>query len=108
MSRKIEDQMIAAIRAGKTFKSGNTEVRQPSDGATEVLLHGNSIIRYVPTQGWHWTLAGWNTATTRSRINAAVRGLNWDIGVCQKAGAPHAVKLGQVVPVADDEWVRVF
>lgn len=107
MSRKIEDQMIAAIRTAKTFKSGNTEVVQPADGATQVLLHGNPILRYVPTQGWEWSLAGWNTPTTRSRINAAVRAFNWDIGVYCKAGKAYTTG-PEALPVHADQWVRVF
>lgn len=107
MSRKIENQMVAAIRAGKTFKSGNTEVLQPANGATEVRLHGNPILRYVPTVGWEWSLAGWNTPTTRSRINAAVRSLNWDIGVYCKGGKAYATG-PEAIPVHDDQWVRVF
>lgn len=110
MTRKIENQMIAAIRAGRTFKSGNTEVVQPADGATEVKLHGNIILRYVPAQGWEWSLAGWNTPTTRSRINAAVRAFNWDIGVRQVGGV--AFKTGSATkpfaPVSATEFVRVF
>lgn len=107
MTRKIEQQMIAAIRAGKPFKSGNTEVVQPANGATEVLLHGNPIIRYVPCEGWMWSLAGWNTATTRSRINAAVRALNWDIGVYCRDGMARATGPDQT-PVDTRQWVRVF
>ena len=107
MSRKIEDQMIAAIRAGKTFKSGNTEVIPSANGATEVKLHGNTIIRYVPTVGWEWSLAGWNTPTTRSRINAAVRAFNWDIGVYCKGHRAYATGPEQL-PVHNYQWVRAF
>ena len=46
--RKIETQMNTAIRRGKDFRSGNTEVNAFTCGATGrlgsiVKLHGNKI-----------------------------------------------------------------
>lgn len=68
--REIEQQMCRAIRAGKAqWVSGNTRVRRDETGVY-VYLHGNLIAHGDSTRGWKFRLAGWNTPTTRSRINA--------------------------------------
>ena len=104
MSRKIEDQMIAAIRAGKTWKSGNTEVVQHGHYA-QVLLHGNEIaIIGHPTSGTRWPLAGWNTPTTRSRINALARAFNWTRVYCRK-GQPWITNTNGDFVILSTEWV---
>ena len=62
--RKVTEQIKQAFEQGKSKKVGNTE----TDGQT-VWLHGNSIVK---RDGWgvvEWSLAGWNTPTTRERIN---------------------------------------
>lgn len=67
--RKIERQMCAAIRNGQTWRNGNTEVRF-ENGAAIVALHHNRIA-YIHKDGTvRISLAGWNTPTTRSRVNA--------------------------------------
>lgn len=74
--RKIERAMVAAIKAGKNRKDGNTEVvhfayEGVPDGC-HVYLHGHRIAeRHNNT--WRFSLAGWNTPTTRSRLSALVR-----------------------------------
>ena len=71
--RKIEQQMIDALRAGRAWQSGNTVVSAPDrTGRVAVYLHGNHIADWregqaVPNLG---TLANWPTATTKSRLRA--------------------------------------
>lgn len=66
--RKIEKEMIAAIAAGKNFSKGNTLVDYVED-TMRIWLHGNLIATKRNGQ-MKFTLAGWNTPTTRSRLNA--------------------------------------
>ena len=76
--RQIEKQMVAAIKARKNFKSGNTEVTMTRNEylgtcTAMVYLHGNIIaeISFGPENVVaQFTLAGWNKNTTRSRLNA--------------------------------------
>ena len=76
--RKIEKQMVAAIKARKNFKSGNTEVTMTCNEylgtcIAMVYLHDNLIakISFGPENvEAQFTLAGWNKNTTRSRLNA--------------------------------------
>ena len=62
--RKCTKQIAAAFNAGKPRTVGNTH----TDG-TNVWLHGNLIIKRTPDGAILATLAGWNTPTTRERVN---------------------------------------
>src|SRR5579864_4904607 len=74
--RKIESQLTAAIAQRVAFKSGNTTYC-PTEQA--VRLHGHTIAQRMPDGAWRFNLQGWNTPTTRSRLNA----LSY---VCRHAG----------------------
>jgi len=66
--RKIERQMIQAIRENKDLKVANTEVISCSH-VTDVYLHGNLIARIGET--WMELFdGGWQSNTTKSRLNA--------------------------------------
>lgn len=47
----------------------STRIRYDGEKVTNVYLHGNMIASYS-TGNWGFTLQGWNTPTTKSRINA--------------------------------------
>ena len=65
--RKIEQQMNEAILNRKDFRKDNTEVITISD-CSFVYLHGN----HIATVGKTLDIcdAGWQTVTTKSRLNA--------------------------------------
>jgi hypothetical protein len=68
LMRKIESQMIAAIKSNKDFKVANTEVISCTH-TSDVYLHGNLIARIGET--WIELFdGGWQTTTTKSRLNA--------------------------------------
>ena len=72
--RQIEKDMVDALFAGKAWRGKNTEVRPTDYGNRVVSLHGNQIASLDLTDAdnpvLNMTLAGWNTPTTRSRLNA--------------------------------------
>jgi hypothetical protein len=69
--RKIETQMIQAIQNNKDFKLANTEVINFSN-VSDVYLHGHLIARIGET--WMELFdGGWQTATTKSRLNALLQ-----------------------------------
>jgi hypothetical protein len=89
--RKIEAQMVMAVRdqlsgSEKTWRSGNTEVTTEHSGVhgtadycrrVVVRLHDNVIARFDTAdnnireaRGLEITDAGWQTVTTKSRLNA--------------------------------------
>ena len=74
--RKIEEQMNMAIRSRKNWSGSNTTVQCFKDlnGITtevNVLLHGNLIAGLdTATNDLNISSAGWETVTTKSRLNA--------------------------------------
>jgi len=62
--RKVTEQIRSAFEAGEPKKVGNTK----TDGQT-VWLHDNAIVKRDPDGLVRWSLAGWNTPTTRERVN---------------------------------------
>lgn len=66
--RKIETLMNQAISEGRNFSSGNTTVTHEGDVAI-VHLHGNKIAEIDDSSVTLFD-GGWQTATTKSRINA--------------------------------------
>ena len=84
--RKIESQMVQAIRDGvKSWKSGNTKVVTTNDGTSHVYLHNNHIAT-VTYFGITLFDGGWQSNTTKSRLNAIIDGLMDGVkyGVFQK------------------------
>ena len=68
--RKIEQQMCAAIHNNKNWQSGNTAVTFDADtNNSKVFLHGN-LIAVVGDEHLEILDGGWQTNTTKSRINA--------------------------------------
>jgi hypothetical protein len=76
--RKVTEQIKQAFNQGLSKKVGNTR----TDGKS-VFLHGNEIIKRDASGLVMATLAGWNTPTTRERING-ITGL----GIYQKNFTP--------------------
>ena len=69
--RVIERNMLSSIAKGKRFKSGNTQVAFIDKDNFEVRLHGNKIaVGNVSEKSVRISHAGWETNTTKSRLNA--------------------------------------
>ena len=66
--RKIEQQMIAAIRENRDWKCDNTEVIT-IEGVSFVYLHGNQIAT-VTDDSIELFDGGYQSKTTKSRLNA--------------------------------------
>lgn len=65
--RKIDQAVARAIDSRSALTVGNTKVEIGSDSAV-VILHGSEIMA-VREDHVTFTLAGWDTPTTRRRIN---------------------------------------
>lgn len=95
--RKITEQAVNALANGTKFSSGNTVV---SDG--KLFLHGNNIVSVTGLGSIDINLCGWNTPTTRERINGVLR--HYRMGsISTKQG--QAMLNGNSIP--DNGWVRV-
>ena len=71
MSRQITENAVRALLAGGNFKQSNTEVKYSKYNDVAVMyLFDNEIAFYSPTTKiLEITTAGWNTVTTRERLN---------------------------------------
>ena len=77
--RKIEQEMIAAIKNNQDWQSANTAVITQQDGISYVYLHGSKIAEVGDD---HLTLfdAGYQTQTTKSRLNAILGEFGYTCG----------------------------
>ena len=94
--KKITEQAANAFKNDRGFLSGNTQVRVIS-GRTEMLLHGHIIAKKEDGDLWI-NLCGWNTTTTRERLNGLP-----NVSVRTKAGSVFL----NGVEIPDDKWVKV-
>jgi hypothetical protein len=69
--RVIEREMNAAITQQREWKKDNTMVTN-HNGVSHVFLHGNKIAEVGDTWIQIWD-GGWQTVTTKSRLNAILR-----------------------------------
>lgn len=120
--RKIEAQMVMAVRdqlsgSKRTWRSGNTEVTTEHSGVhgtsnyerdVVVRLHDNEIARFgVSANNVNWsrglriTDAGWQTVTTKSRLNALLDCFYGGVRLCQVKG----VWLLNTTEFAGTDWV---
>ena len=71
--RKIEHAMCDAIQGKRDWQRANTKVRYvPEIDTTHVYLHGN-LIATINRDKIRFMHAGWQTHTTKSRLNAIAR-----------------------------------
>ena len=99
--RKIESEMLAAIRNGKSWAGANTTVAvegHKADQSVDVYLHGNRIACYNTFNGWRVTFAGWHTNTTASRLRALLSMLGGTLET--REGVPYLN--GQ--PITTTDW----
>lgn len=88
--RIIEERMIRAIKDNRDWREDNTRVVNTGLGTLEVYLFDNLIARRLNARNeWELTLAGWNTVTTRSRINAILSAFFPDHAVGTRKGEPY-------------------
>jgi len=69
--RQIERDMLSAIKLGKCWRKDNTEVYTNDNNASLVYLHGNHIAT-VTDNNVRVFDGGWQTNTTKSRLNAII------------------------------------
>ena len=73
--RKIEEEMLRAMHQRKNWCKDNTRV-YATDTHVAVYLHGNLIGRHYYFDYLELFDGGWQTATTKSRLNAICRDFN--------------------------------
>ena len=74
--RKIETQMIQAIKDNTNWTSANTTVTL-EDGISKVYLHGN-LIAEIDEDSMKLYDGGYQSKTTKSRLNALLSAFGMD------------------------------
>jgi len=95
--RKVTQQIANAFARGNKLAVGNTM----TDG-NAVFLHGNKIAEWKQ-DGLHMTLAGWNTTTTRERLNGIADNLGLKVSFNQKNFEPYL----NGTRIDEDAWHNV-
>lgn len=98
--RQIEKAMVAAVEARFNWRCSNTEVKVEGNNV-KVYLHGNQIYKKHGRVASSFTLAGWNSNTTRSRIRA----LGVSVRCCDYT--PQMKVNGEWVDISSNEWYNV-
>ena len=80
--RKVTEQIIRAFESGKNLRVSNSEVKANATGVY-MYLFGNLIARRVGNRV-QITMAGYNTNTTRERLNG-LKG----VSLCQRNFTPY-------------------
>ena len=104
--RKIEEQMNMAIRSRKNWAGSNTTVRcYKKDRITteiDVLLHGNCIAWLdTASNDFNISSAGWETVTTKSRLNAILEEFASGCRVIQRDFEGFVSDFGTLKPFVD-------
>ena len=87
--RKIDEWTInSIISCAGVYCNDNTVVRVAPDGVKGVELFGNKILHVNKMGVVFFTLARWNTVTTRAHLNALLH-YYFNIGVTSRGGVPY-------------------
>ncbi len=101
--RNITRRASLAFRGGDNFTLGNTAVTYDSHtGIKQMRLHGN-LIAETRDGELYMTLAGWNTPTTRERLNGLLEMHHISKGFCQKDWEPYY----NDELIGDNEWLHI-
>jgi len=100
MARKVTDDIASALKKGKKKKIANTE----TDGKS-VWLHGNEIVK-VDNGEVSITDSGWDTPTTKERINGILSMLGITARVSKNKGTQILKVDGKSEPW-DGRWIKV-
>ena len=84
--RKLEKQMNFAVSNKSNWSGSNTMVRyNDASNCSSVYLHGHNIATFDHnTRALKISSCGWETVTTKSRLNALLEEVKWGCKVFQK------------------------
>ena len=105
--RNIDKNSAVALYESKGFRGGNTVVTKEG-----VWLHGNQIVRIMPEGNLkdstlvQFTLCGWDTPTTRARINAVLEIFEGKMSLKKIKGQTYLVDYMDKtqMPIDSDQW----
>jgi len=89
--RQVTKNAVNAFKADNKFSGSNTKVLTYKAG-TQMLLHKNIIAeKYfkMPHDKISISLSGWNTVTTRERLNGILKAYNRQYAIAQRNYEPY-------------------
>lgn len=102
--KTITKEIATAFIAGKAKSLNNT-----TTNGREVFLFNNLIARKMEDGTSRVSLAGWNTPTTRERVNGILRLAGSSKGISTKKGQAKLYDraTGLTVDISSDDWITV-
>jgi hypothetical protein len=86
--RKITERICNAFLDGKRLTISNTLTEDAA-----IWLHGNKIAYWLTDEVLQISLAGYNTVTTRERLNGLLTTLGSNWRIAQRDYSPYAINL---------------
>lgn len=84
MANKITIDSVHAFIAGKPFHRENMSVTINDSGTVYLRLHGNAIATRMSDGKVYINTCGWETNTTKMRLNYLLHALNSPLKIVQK------------------------
>lgn len=105
--RKIDTWTLGALNGcAGVYQNANTVVRVFADRRAVVELHENKIFYRDASGRVFFTLAGWNTQTTRARLNALLCGYGVHVYTVSGCAYCRTVTTEQK-PIEKNRWYTV-
>lgn len=86
--RKVTEKAAQALLHMQNMKSGNTEVQVWQLGAS-LRLHGHIIATHYKDGRLTLDDCGWQTATTKERLNGVIHTFGFPMSIAQHQGEWH-------------------
>jgi hypothetical protein len=99
--RKVTRNIVEAWARGDSLTSGNT-----STNGFEIYLHGNEIAHKCVGEVIALTLSGWNTVTTRERLNGILNFYGIKYRFAQRDFEPVLILERDVIEISEFEPVH--
>tara|TARA_E500000318_G_C3515092_1_gene193995 strand:- start:107 stop:403 length:297 start_codon:yes stop_codon:yes gene_type:complete len=96
--RKVTKQIAEALQRGVSKTVSNTSTFEGN-----VYLHGNRIAQMHADGTVYMSLAGWNTPTTRERLNGIAEILGIKARFSQKNFEPYF----NGKPIGSSQWIQI-
>ena len=101
--RKITELACEAFKNNEGLIQNNTIVTVGFDGTFMYLF--DNLIAWKDVDGMYFNLCGWNTHTTRERLNGLLKTLNIKFRIVRRDGEAFAVSTIIDTAILDEMWL---
>jgi len=107
--RKVEEQMLRLMERRATGNAGSNTTVFTDEGVTRVYLHGNKIAELDAQGRVYISDAGWQTVTTKSRLNAIINYFldGTKVGVTQSDYEWFVYDHAQITYMKEGQWYKL-